>query len=123
MADKAPLWVLVYFCYMGVWVLVALGLPLASAVCVGGGELLMCVCVCVLSCVDVCCCRMLLWCVSVDDVCRATVAVISSGDEADLAMLTPFVERLLTRYGDRIEILHRAFVPEDKPGIRLLEIW
>lgn len=84
----------------------------------------MCVCCRVLMCVvDVCVLLCVVVCVSVDDVCRATVAVISSGDEADLAMLTPFVERLLTRYGDRIEILHRAFVPEDKPGIRLLEIW
>lgn len=58
-----------------------------------------------------------------DDVCRATINVISTGDEADLAMITPLVQRLLTRYGDRVEILHRAYVPEDKPGIRLLEIW
>lgn len=60
---------------------------------------------------------------TVDDVCRATVNVISSGDEEDLAMLTPFVERLLTRYGDHVEILHRSYVPDDKPGLRLLEIW
>lgn len=60
---------------------------------------------------------------TVDDVCRATINVISSGDEADLQMLTPFVERLLTRYGDHVEILHRSYVPDDKPGLRLLEIW
>jgi hypothetical protein len=59
----------------------------------------------------------------VDDVCRATINVISSGDEQDLQMLTPFVERLLTRYGDHVEILHRSYVPDDKPGLRLLEIW
>ncbi|KAM3573928.1 hypothetical protein VYU27_004125 [Nannochloropsis oceanica] len=58
-----------------------------------------------------------------DDVCRATINVISSGDEKDLQMLTPFVERLLTRYGDHVEILHRSYVPDDKPGLRLLEIW
>ncbi|TFJ82935.1 hypothetical protein NSK_005760 [Nannochloropsis salina CCMP1776] len=30
------------------------------------------------------------------------------------------VERL---YGDHVEILHRSFIPEDKPNLRLLEIW
>jgi hypothetical protein len=60
---------------------------------------------------------------TVDDLCRATINVISSGDEKDLQMLTPFVERLLTRYGDHVEILHRSYVPEDKPNLRLLEIW
>jgi len=29
----------------------------------------------------------------------------------------------LTRYGDRIEVLHRPFQPEDLPNLRMLEIW
>jgi hypothetical protein len=58
-----------------------------------------------------------------DDLCRATVNVVSTGDEEDLKMLTPLVERLLKRYGDKIEILHRAHVPEKRPQLRPLEIW